>query len=274
MERTAVTGPVLDERTGRVVGVTAKPVDDRGRRIGDDETYRAPVVIAADGVSARLAIALGLERRENRPMGVAVRAYYETPAPRRRLAGVLARALGRQARTSRTCCPATAGSSASATAPPTSASASSTPRKAFQQRRLQGRAAALARRTRPGVGLPRGEPRRPDRRRPRCRWASTASRTTRAGCCSSATPAAWSTRSTARASTTRWSPARWPPRRSCRRWPDPTGPARERVLEGYAAALDAGVRRLLHARPGLREDDRQPDVHEAGHEVRPAAHRR
>src|SRR5215213_9583025 len=78
-ERTAVTGPVVDERTGRVVGVTAKPVDDRGRRTGDDVEYRAPVVIACDGVSARLAIALGVERRENRPMGVAIRAYYETP---------------------------------------------------------------------------------------------------------------------------------------------------------------------------------------------------
>ena len=78
-ERTAVTGPVLDERTGRVVGVTAKPVDDRGRRTGDEVTYTAPVVVACDGVSARLAIALGLERREDRPMGVAVRAYYETP---------------------------------------------------------------------------------------------------------------------------------------------------------------------------------------------------
>jgi geranylgeranyl reductase family protein len=79
MERTSVTGPVLDERTGRVVGVRTKPVDDRGRRTGDDTTYSAPVVIACDGVSARMAIALGLERRENRPMGVAVRAYYETP---------------------------------------------------------------------------------------------------------------------------------------------------------------------------------------------------
>jgi geranylgeranyl reductase family protein len=81
-ERTSVTGPVIDERTGRVVGVTAKQVDDRGRRVGaagDDLVYRAPVVIAADGVSARIAVSLGLERRENRPMGVAVRAYYETP---------------------------------------------------------------------------------------------------------------------------------------------------------------------------------------------------
>jgi geranylgeranyl reductase family protein len=79
IERTAVSGPVLDERSGRVVGVTARPVDDRGRRLGDDETYTAPLVIACDGVSARMAIAMGLERRDNRPMAVGIRAYYETP---------------------------------------------------------------------------------------------------------------------------------------------------------------------------------------------------
>ncbi|HEU4514528.1 MAG TPA: geranylgeranyl reductase family protein [Nocardioidaceae bacterium] len=78
-ERTAVSGPLIDQRTGRVVGVTAKPVDDRGRRTGDEVTYRAPIVVAADGVSSRIAVSLGLERRENRPMAVAVRAYYETP---------------------------------------------------------------------------------------------------------------------------------------------------------------------------------------------------
>jgi geranylgeranyl reductase family protein len=82
MERTAVTGPIVDERTGRVVGVTAKPVDDNGRRIGapgDDLELRAPIVIAADGVSARLALALGLQKLDNRPMGVAVRTYYTSP---------------------------------------------------------------------------------------------------------------------------------------------------------------------------------------------------
>ena len=79
MERTAVTGPVVDERTGRVVGVTAKPVDDNGRKLGDIEAYTAPVVVACDGVSARLATSLGIVRREDRPMGVAVRAYYRTP---------------------------------------------------------------------------------------------------------------------------------------------------------------------------------------------------
>ena len=59
VERTSVTGPVRDERTGRVVGVTARPVDDSGHRTGDEVVYRAPVVIAADGVSTRLATAAG-----------------------------------------------------------------------------------------------------------------------------------------------------------------------------------------------------------------------
>ncbi|HEX6517016.1 MAG TPA: geranylgeranyl reductase family protein [Nocardioidaceae bacterium] len=79
MESTAVTGPVLDERTGRVVGVTARHVDDQGRKLAEETTYSAPVVVACDGVSSRLATSLGLQRRENRPMGVAVRAYYRTP---------------------------------------------------------------------------------------------------------------------------------------------------------------------------------------------------
>ena len=79
MERTAVTGPVIDEQTDRVVDVTAKPVDDQGRKTGDEITYRAPIVIAADGVSARFALALGLQKRDDRPMGVAVRTYYTSP---------------------------------------------------------------------------------------------------------------------------------------------------------------------------------------------------
>src|SRR4051794_22088291 len=71
-ERTNVTGALRDERTGRVVGVTAKTEDGAA-------TYRAPVVIAADGVSARLATGLGLEKRMDRPMGVAVRTYFRIP---------------------------------------------------------------------------------------------------------------------------------------------------------------------------------------------------
>lgn len=78
-ERTSVTGPLLDERTGRVVGVTARPLDDAGRKAGEEVAYRARVVVAADGVSARLATALGIEKNQKRPMGVAVRTYYRTP---------------------------------------------------------------------------------------------------------------------------------------------------------------------------------------------------
>lgn len=82
LERTSVTAPERDERTGRVVGVRARAVDHDGRRTvdaGDEVTYRAPVVIAADGVSARLATAVGRAKRDDRPMGVAVRTYFRTP---------------------------------------------------------------------------------------------------------------------------------------------------------------------------------------------------
>ncbi len=79
LERTAVTGPLLDERTGRVVGVRARRADENGRRTGEHVTYRAPVVIAADGVSSRLATAVGRHPRADRPLGVAVRTYYRTP---------------------------------------------------------------------------------------------------------------------------------------------------------------------------------------------------
>ncbi|KGM12248.1 geranylgeranyl reductase family protein [Cellulomonas bogoriensis] len=78
-ELTSVTGPVLDDRTGRVVGVTARPVGASGRKAGDEVTYRAPLVVAADGVSGRLALALGIEKDPKRPMGVAVRTYFRTP---------------------------------------------------------------------------------------------------------------------------------------------------------------------------------------------------
>jgi geranylgeranyl reductase family protein len=71
-ENTRVLGPIRDEVTGRVIGVNAKNNDG-------NISYRAPFVVAADGVSARMALALGLQRREDRPMGVAVRTYYKSP---------------------------------------------------------------------------------------------------------------------------------------------------------------------------------------------------
>ena len=72
-EHTAVTGPLLDE-ADRVVGVTAKVGPDKV-----ETTYRAPLVVAADGSSARLALSLGIQKRDDRPMGVAVRRYFESP---------------------------------------------------------------------------------------------------------------------------------------------------------------------------------------------------
>lgn len=79
VERTKVLGPTRDDRTGRVTGVLAQPTDDRGRPVGPQVAYRAPVVVAADGVSSRMAVAMGIGRREDRPMGVAVRAYEPSP---------------------------------------------------------------------------------------------------------------------------------------------------------------------------------------------------
>src|SRR5690606_13238134 len=76
LEGMNVTEPVLDERTGRVVGVTARVLDADGRRTGEERTFRAPVVMAADGVASRLATAIGIEKRNDRPMGVAVRTYF------------------------------------------------------------------------------------------------------------------------------------------------------------------------------------------------------
>lgn len=77
-ERTSVSTPLRDS-SGRVTGVTAKRLDDAGRATGETVSYRAPVVVASDGVSSRLATAVGRPKREDRVMGVAVRAYYTTP---------------------------------------------------------------------------------------------------------------------------------------------------------------------------------------------------
>ncbi|MGW0432437.1 geranylgeranyl reductase family protein [Micromonospora sp. NPDC003197] len=69
-----VTGPVLDA-TGRAIGVTAEVGPDK-----EPATFHAPLMVAADGVSGRFPLALGLAKREDRPIGVAVRRYYRSPA--------------------------------------------------------------------------------------------------------------------------------------------------------------------------------------------------
>ncbi|MFP8945145.1 geranylgeranyl reductase family protein [Streptomyces fenghuangensis] len=73
-ERCNVGAPITDGRTGRITGVEAK--------LGEEKTpvsFRAPLVVAADGNSTRLSLAMGLHRREDRPMGVAVRTYFTSP---------------------------------------------------------------------------------------------------------------------------------------------------------------------------------------------------
>jgi len=72
-EHTAVTEPVFD-RAGRVTGVAATKGPDKRPVF-----YRAPVVLSCDGVSGKLARQLGLHRNDKRPMGVAVRRYYNSP---------------------------------------------------------------------------------------------------------------------------------------------------------------------------------------------------
>jgi geranylgeranyl reductase family protein len=77
-ERTSVTGPLLDH-LGRIVGVTARTAEHEGDGKGDEIEFRAPVVVAADGNSTRLSLAMGLRKRDDRPLGVAVRTYYTSP---------------------------------------------------------------------------------------------------------------------------------------------------------------------------------------------------
>src|SRR5690606_39780846 len=78
-EGVAVTGPVRHERCGRILGVTARLGDENGRRTREERTFRARVVVDAGGVSARLATTMGIEKNDNRPMGVAIRTYFKSP---------------------------------------------------------------------------------------------------------------------------------------------------------------------------------------------------
>ncbi|MEV1288278.1 geranylgeranyl reductase family protein [Micromonospora sp. NPDC049679] len=71
---TNVVAPVLDP-TGRVIGVSTEVGPEKA-----PVTFHAPLVVAADGVSGRFPLALGLAKREDRPIGVAVRRYYKSPA--------------------------------------------------------------------------------------------------------------------------------------------------------------------------------------------------
>jgi len=73
LEGVTVTGAVLDDH-GVIKGVKT--------RTGNNDPERsmlAPIVVAADGNSSRLAVSMGLAKRDDRPLGVAVRTYYKSP---------------------------------------------------------------------------------------------------------------------------------------------------------------------------------------------------
>jgi menaquinone-9 beta-reductase len=71
-EQITVTEPILDA-AGRVTGVKARGYDKRPLQ------FTAPLVLTCEGVSGKLAQALGVHRNDKRPLGVAVRRYYTSP---------------------------------------------------------------------------------------------------------------------------------------------------------------------------------------------------
>jgi flavin-dependent dehydrogenase len=71
-QETRVTGSIQD-RQGRVLGVTASAPG------GSALEFRAPLVLACDGASGRLAAGMWLHRDQRRPVGAAVRWYYRSP---------------------------------------------------------------------------------------------------------------------------------------------------------------------------------------------------
>ncbi|GAA3674214.1 geranylgeranyl reductase family protein [Arthrobacter ginkgonis] len=78
LERHSVSDALRDA-TGRVIGVRANLLDERGRKTGESKDFHADVVLAADGNSARTALSLGYEKRDDRPLGVAYRTYFTSP---------------------------------------------------------------------------------------------------------------------------------------------------------------------------------------------------
>jgi geranylgeranyl reductase family protein len=87
IEGATVTSPLLDD-DGQIIGVTVEAEDgekskstasDVERTVAPPRTFRARVVVAADGNSSRLSVSMGLRKRDDRPLGVAVRTYYTSP---------------------------------------------------------------------------------------------------------------------------------------------------------------------------------------------------
>lgn len=78
LERHSVTEALRND-DGRVTGVRAAILDESGRKTGESRDFHADVVLAADGNSSRTAVSLGMRKRDDRPLGVAVRTYFTSP---------------------------------------------------------------------------------------------------------------------------------------------------------------------------------------------------
>ena len=78
LERHSVTDALRND-DGRVTGVRAALLDESGRKTGETREFPADVVLAADGNSTRTAVSLGIQKRDDRPLGVAVRTYFTSP---------------------------------------------------------------------------------------------------------------------------------------------------------------------------------------------------
>ena len=78
LERHSVTEAIRNDDS-RVTGVRAALLDESGRKTGETAEFSADVVLAADGNSTRTAVSLGMHKRDDRPLGVAVRTYFTSP---------------------------------------------------------------------------------------------------------------------------------------------------------------------------------------------------
>lgn len=78
LEGHAVTTAITDD-AGTVTGVRANLLDEAGRRTGETRDFAADLVLAADGNSTRTAVSRGFQKRDDRPLGVAVRTYFTSP---------------------------------------------------------------------------------------------------------------------------------------------------------------------------------------------------
>lgn len=78
LERHSVS-ETLRAENGRVTGVRAALLDESGRKTGESRDFHADVVLAADGNSTRTAVSADIHKRDDRPLGVAVRTYFTSP---------------------------------------------------------------------------------------------------------------------------------------------------------------------------------------------------